>query len=125
MRLLLDTHVALWVLRDAEELSAAARRLIVDADAVFVSSVSLWEVVIKSALGKLNVDADRLQTQWLAAGIRALPLTWAHTLALRALPLLHRDPFDRMLIAQASSEPLHLLTRDTTLSRYSPLVVPI
>lgn len=125
MRVLLDTHVALWILRDAPELSASARRSLTEAEAVYVSSVSLWEVVIKAALGKLDVDLDRLQAQWLAAGIRALPLSWAHTLALRALPPLHRDPFDRMLIAQAVSEPLHLLTHDAALASYTPLVITI
>lgn len=125
MRVLLDTHVALWMLRDAPELSASARRSITDAEAVFVSSVSLWEVVIKAALGKLDADPDRLQAHWLAAGVQALPLTWAHALALRALPPLHRDPFDRMLIAQAMSEPLHLLTHDAALASYTPLVIAV
>jgi PIN domain nuclease of toxin-antitoxin system len=119
VRLLLDTHIALWLVRDARELTAAARRLIDDAEAVHVSSVSIWEAVIKAALGKLPLDPARLEAQLRADGVEPLTVTWAHARAVHALPMLHRDPFDRMLIAQALSEPLHLLTHDTTLAAYS------
>ena len=122
MKLLLDTHIVLWVLRDAAELSAAARSMIRNADVVFVSSVSWWEASIKVAAGKLAVDPARLQGHALAAGFEPLPITWTHALALHGLPPLHRDPFDRMLVAQAISEPLHLLTHDTALAAYSDLV---
>ena len=123
MKLLLDTHIALWLVRDAPELSAEARRLISRADSVFVSSVSMWEATIKVALGKLPLDPARLESQLLAAGVQPLPLTWAHARALHGLPMLHRDPFDRMLVVQAMTEPLHLLTHDATLRPYSKLVV--
>ena len=123
MKLLLDTHIALWLVRDAPELSAEARRLISRADSVFVSSVSMWEATIKVALGKLPLDPARLESQLLAAGVQPLPLTWAHACALHGLPMLHRDPFDRMLVVQAMTEPLHLLTHDATLLPYSKLVV--
>jgi PIN domain nuclease of toxin-antitoxin system len=122
MRLLLDTHIMLWAMRDADELGLKARELIAQADVVFVSAASLWEVSIKSALGKLSVDPARLQQQLLLAGFEALPITWAHAAAVHLLPPHHRDPFDRLLIAQAMTEPLHLLTRDAALQAYTPLV---
>lgn len=125
MRLLLDTHVALWLMRDAAELGARARRAIQGADEVFVSSVSIWEVTIKAGLGKLPVDPARFESQLLLAGIQPLPVTWAHAVKLHDLPMLHRDPFDRMLVAQAMSEPLHFLTHDVALKPYSDLVIAI
>jgi PIN domain nuclease of toxin-antitoxin system len=123
VRLLLDTHIALWLVRDAPELSAEARRLINNADAVFVSSVSVWEATIKVAIGKLPLDPARLESQLLAAGVQPLPLSWAHARALHGLPMLHRDPFDRMLVVQAMTEPLLLLTHDAALAPYSDLVI--
>ena len=123
MRLLLDTHVALWLVRDAPELSPRMRRLIDEAERVLLSAVSMWEVQIKVALGKLALDPQRLESQLLATGLQPLPLTWAHTRALQRLPGLHRDPFDRMLVAQALTEPLHLLTHDAQLAAYSELVI--
>ena len=123
MRLLLDTHIAIWLARDADELKPAARRLIQDADAVFVSSASIWEVTIKVALGKLPVDPQRFADQLQLAGIEPLPVTWAHAIAVHKLPMLHKDPFDRLLIAQAMSEPMHLLSQDAALTAYSSLVI--
>lgn len=125
MRLLLDTHIVLWVLRDAAELSVAARSMIRNAEAVFVSSVSWWEASIKAAAGKLPVEPARLQSQAMAVGFEPLPVTWTHALAIHGLPPLHRDPFDRMLIAQAISEPLHLLTHDAALAAYTDLVTVV
>jgi PIN domain nuclease of toxin-antitoxin system len=125
VKLLLDTHIVLWVLRDARELKAGARSMIGHAEAVFVSAASWWEVSIKAAAGKLPVEPERLQAQALAAGFEPLAVTWTHALAVRGLPPLHRDPFDRMLIAQAISEPLHLLTHDAALAAYSDLVTVV
>ena len=125
MRLLLDTHIALWLVRDAPELTAAARRLISSADDVFVSSASIWEASIKVALGKLPLDPARLESQLLAAGIQPLPVSWAHARASATLPPHHRDPFDRMLVAQALCEPLHLLTHDAALAVYSDLIITV
>jgi PIN domain nuclease of toxin-antitoxin system len=125
VRLLLDTHIVLWVLRDARELKAGARSMIGHAEAVFVSAASWWEVSIKAAAGKLPVEPERLQARALAAGFEPLPVTWTHALAVHGLPPLHRDPFDRMLIAQAISEPLHLLTHDAALAAYSDLVTVV
>ncbi len=125
MRLLLDTHILLWALDDADQLSTTARAMIARADDVYVSSISLWEVAIKSSLGKLKVAPVRLEAAALAAGFRPLAVTWVHALAVHGLPLLHRDPFDRMLVAQAVSEPLHLLTSDAALAAYGPQVAVV
>ncbi len=123
MRLLLDTHMALWLVRDADELGASARRLIADADTVHFSSASLWEATIKVGLGKLPLDPRRLAEQLERAGVLPLAVAWQHALAVHQLPPLHKDPFDRLLIAQAVVEPMHLLTHDRTLAGYSPLVL--
>jgi PIN domain nuclease of toxin-antitoxin system len=125
MRLLLDTHVVLWAMENSRALSAAAREHLRKAEAVFVSAASLWEIAIKAALGKLEVDSERLERSLVESGFQQLPVTWSHTVQLRTLPPLHRDPFDRMLIAQAISEPLRLLTHDAALARYSDLVTPV
>ena len=125
MRLLLDTHIAIWLTRDATELTPAARKCISNADAVFVSSASIWEATLKVALGKLPLQPQRFADQLQAAGIEPLPVTWAHALAVHALPSLHRDPIDRLLVAQAMSEPMHLLTHDAALAAYTDLVIVV
>jgi PIN domain nuclease of toxin-antitoxin system len=122
LRLLLDTHILLWVMLGAPQLPRLAQQQIDAADAVFVSSVSLWEASIKVALGKLKIDMDRLEDLLRQSAFTPLPVSWAHARALRQLPLLHADPFDRMLVAQASHEPLILLTHDAALAAYGPLV---
>lgn len=94
-----------------------------NADEVHVSSVSLWEAAIKSALGKLPLAPTALEAAARQAGFLPLPVTWTHALAVHGLPKLHGDPFDRMLVAQAISEPMHLLTHDARLAAYSPLVI--
>ena len=125
MKLLLDTHILLWVMQDAPQLGRAARRLLDDAEAIHVSTVSLWEIAIKSALGKLQVDQGALDARLDKIGFAQLAITWAHAQALRRLPPLHSDPFDRMLVAQAQCEPLHLMTRDAALKAYSDLVIVV
>lgn len=123
MRLLLDTHVLLWVMTDNPSLSPTARETISKATVVYASAVSIWEVSIKAALGKLKLDQDRFMKALLATGFEPLPVTWEHADAVHRLPAIHRDPFDRMLIAQAVSEPLHLMTANKLLVRYSELVL--
>ncbi|HNF67343.1 type II toxin-antitoxin system VapC family toxin [Plasticicumulans sp.] len=123
MKVLLDTHIVLWSLAVPERLSTAARNTIESAEEIYVSSVSIWEISIKSGLGKLDVDVDELLGWLVSLKIVSLPVTWSHARALRELPLHHRDPFDRMLIAQAVTEPLHLLTADVQLKPYSSLVL--
>jgi PIN domain nuclease of toxin-antitoxin system len=122
MRILLDTHVYLWWLLDDQRLSEHTRSLIASASDAFVSSASIWEATIKVGLGKLDVDLDALVSEIDNSGFRELPVTARHAVGVRTLPDLHRDPFDRILIAQAISEPLRLLTADSVLAGYSELV---
>lgn len=125
MRLLLDTHVFLWVVADDPKLDKAARKLIVDADEVFVSSASIWEASIKAGLGKLDVDVNLLVDEIGNGGFSELPVRAVHAALVRDLPDIHRDPFDRLLVAQALSEPLRLVTADGHLSKYTDLVIEI
>ena len=125
MKLLLDTHVLLWAMQDSKRLSTAARKRIRSAEAIYASAVSLWEIAIKASLGKLSVDSDVLEEQLSLSGMQALPISWQHTVQVRKLPMHHRDPFDRMLVAQAMSEPLRLLTHDEGLRVYSDLVMVV
>ncbi len=118
MRLLLDSHAALWALRDVPRLSEAARTEIVDPDNdVFVSAASLWEIGIKRNLGKLKAPDD-LPIRLAARGFVELPVTGRHAWIAGALPLHHNDPFDRLLVAQAQNEHLVLLTADRRLAAY-------
>lgn len=117
MRLLLDTHVVLWQLSGEGELSAPARAAIFAADDVLFSVVSFAEIGIKSAVGKLKVPDD-LQTRVEDAGVRTLGLSPAHGLAVSHLPAHHRDPFDRLIIAQATTEDLTVVTADARFRAY-------
>ena len=123
MRLLLDTHVLLWVMTNDTALTSTAKETISKATVVYASAVSIWEVSIKAALGKLKIDQDRFMKALPATGFEPLPVTWEHAGTVRRLPAIHRDPFDRMLIAQAVSEPLNLMTTDKVLIQYSELVL--
>ena len=125
MRLLLDTHVIIWLMEDDSRLNAEARKLIASAQDVFASSASIWEIAIKARLGKLRIDVERLILRLAQAGIGELHVTNGHAVATGRLPLLHRDPFDRLLVAQAISEPMRLLTSDAQLAAYSELVTVI
>jgi PIN domain nuclease of toxin-antitoxin system len=119
--LLLDTHLVLWAALAPERLSPTARRLIeARTESVAFSDATLWEVAIKSSLGKPNfrVDAATLRKGLVTAGFDELPIRAEHVLAVAGLPLLHRDPFDRLLVAQAAVEGLTLLTADAALRRY-------
>ena len=117
MSLLLDTHVALWGLTaDATLGDDVLDRLRHDPD-VFLSPVTLWEITIKQTAGKLNGPSD-LAERVREMGFRELPVTYAHAIAAGRLPVHHRDPFDRMLVAQAKVEGLTLATRDRDIQRY-------
>ena len=122
MRLLLDTHIFLWLATDDREASKTLRAQVESASEVYVSAASVWEVAIKSALDKLDGDPENFHRAIDAFGFRELAITGMHTLAVARLPPIHRDPFDRLLIAQAMTEPLLLLTADETLAAYSDLV---
>lgn len=117
MNLLLDTHVLLWWLADAE-LDDDARAAIADPDhLVVVSAASIWEIAIKRQLGTLDAPDDAPDAV-ATSGFDALDITLAHAQAAGALPMHHRDPFDRMLVAQARLEGLVVVTRDPVLADY-------
>ncbi len=116
-RLLLDTHCFLWWKTDDVRLTEAARQAIVDADLVFVSAASAWEVAIKARLGRIKLDAD-FASGVAESGFERLLIRFEHAEVTRALPDHHRDPFDRMLIAQARVEGLTLVTQNRQLEPY-------
>ena len=117
-RCLLDTHVLLWWLSDDLQLGERARQMIRDPrNQIFVSAASTWEISIKSALGKLDVPAD-IDSVVEDEGFSKLPISLYHGQLAGQLPSIHRDPFDRMLIAQAQSEGLILMTADATIPQY-------
>jgi len=123
VKLLLDTHLLLWWLSNSPLLPARARRSIADpGNTIFVSAVSLWEVWLKSSVGKLRVPSGFAQ-KLAAEPFEDLPLRAEHTPAVAMLEWHHRDPFDRMLIAQATSENLILLTADSALGAYGEMVL--
>lgn len=117
-RLLLDTHVFLWWLADAPDLAEAARRAIGDErNAVYVSAATGWEIAIKRAAGKLRAP-ENLDALVEEGGFTHLPITFFHGEQAGALPMHHRDPFDRMLVAQAQAEGLVIVTRDKHIPMY-------
>lgn len=122
MRLLLDTHVFLWFLADSPKLTKKARARIRRADDVFISAASIWEATIKAGLGKLDADPADLVAGIEASGFVELPVRARHAARVAQLAREHRDPFDRLLLAQAIDEPLRFLTADDTLAGYSELV---
>jgi PIN domain nuclease of toxin-antitoxin system len=121
VRFLLDTHVLIWALEGSKKLPAKARDLLLDAaHEHYVSTASVWELVIKVAQRKLVLgrDLDELESGLETAGFKLLPVHIRHAVAVGSLPHHHRDPFDRLLIAQCHVETLRLLTADTQLSSY-------
>ena len=125
MRLLLDTHIALWAVTASPLLPRQAEMAILAADEVFVSVASLWEVAIKHALGRgdMPVSSSQAMRAFIDAGYRLLDIKPAHAVRVETLPPLHRNPFDRLLVAQALEEPLTLVTADLVLGGYSPAIV--
>ena len=123
MRLLLDSHSALWWDRDLSKLSARQRTAIGDrANDVFVSAASAWELSIKRATGKL-VLRDSVEDLAARLGFIELPITMKHGEAPAALPMHHKDPFDRMLVAQATAEGMVLVTADSKLAQYGVVIL--
>ena len=122
MRLLLDTHIFLWYLAASRKLHKSIFNRIEIADIVFISAASIWEASIKIKQGKLLASTDDLIAGIISSGFIELPISATHGALAANLPEHHRDPFDRMLIAQAMAEPLKLLTADVLLRQYSELV---
>jgi PIN domain nuclease of toxin-antitoxin system len=124
VNLLLDTHVLLWWLADDSRLSPDTRKAISDPEnIVLVSAVTIWEIVIKKGLGKLAIP-DEWYDAIADEPFQRLPITWEHSRKVADLPELHRDPFDRLLVAQAIVENLVLVTGDEKVLRYDISVVP-
>ena len=126
MTLLVDTHAFLWFMTGDGRLSAAARRAMEDASAGWcLSAASVWEMAIKSSLGRLTLPAAA--TEYIAgkvqAGLVVLPVEWSHAAAVETLPLHHGDPFDRLIIAQAQTEGLSLVTRDAVFRDYGVRII--
>lgn len=117
MRCLLDSHVLVWWLMGHGELGAAAGAAVERASEVYVSAVTPWELTIKRSIGRLSFD-DGIFDALEAQGLRTLDVTMAHGVAAGSLPFHHRDPFDRMLVAQARLERLTLVTADRSLNAY-------
>jgi len=117
VKLLLDTHVFLCWSTNSRRLGSSSRRLISEADAVYVSAASAWEAAIKLALGRLRLQ-DPFASLVEGSGFQELPITFSHAEQLLALPRHHADPFDRMLVAQAQVESLTLVTHDDQLTPY-------
>jgi PIN domain nuclease of toxin-antitoxin system len=126
MRLLLDTHIALWAITDSPALSSEVRRLLLaPKNEVYISAASIWEISIKHGLnrGNMPVSGSEAAAFFAQAGYLALDINADHAAFVEKLPAHHADPFDRMLVAQALYEPLHLLTHDKMIAAYSNTVI--
>ena len=124
MRLLFDTQLVIWWEMGSSRLPLELRTLADEAEVVFVSQVSLWEIAVKLSIGKLRLNIERFAGNVEKHGFEWLIIKNAHLLAVAALPIVddHRDPFDRLLVAQSYSEPLLFLTADKRLARYGETV---
>ncbi len=123
MRLLLDTHTAVWLLgKDARVSECALDHFADETNDVMLSAAVVWEVAVKRSLGKLDAPTDMVD-QLAGVGVRPLPITLEHAAAVEALPPHHRDPFDRILVAQALGEGAAIVSRDEQLRRYDVTVI--
>ncbi len=128
MNLLLDTHVALWAITDSPRLNDTARALIqAPKNTIWVSAASLWEIAIKHSLnrGNMPISGEQALAYFQSSGYRLLAIEPEHTIAIEQLPLHHHDPFDRLLVAQALTEPMRLLTHDALVASYSDTIIKI
>ena len=128
MELLLDTHVVLWAAGQPEKLSESARTLLTTpGNVLFFSAASILEIVIKRSLGRADfkVDPRRLRKMLVMHGYTELPVTAEHAFTVETLPLLHKDPFDRLLLAQARTEGMLLVTVDASISQYQESVLAV
>lgn len=125
MRILIDTQIFIWSVLDSDLLCSKARRIMLDADKIYVSAASIWEIAIKTTIGKMQGDPHAFEIAIRESGFQELDITTRHAAYVHNLPLLHRDPFDRLLIAQAISEPMRFLTADSILEKYSEMVMTV
>ena len=128
MKLLLDTQLLLWAAGDPAHLSAVARALIeAPENELYFSAANLWEITIKSSIGRsdFHVDARILRRGLLDNGYGEIPITSEHAVTIDLLPPIHKDPFDRILVAQAMVEGITLLTTDTSLAQYPGPIRPV
>lgn len=123
MRLLVDTHLLLGWLADRPIPERAAELIRDPANRLFASSASLWEVALKASLGKIEVKLGALVQGLAKEGFEPLAVSWEHAVRIAALPMHHRDPFDRLLVAQSLAESMPLLTSDRALAAYGPMVM--
>jgi PIN domain nuclease of toxin-antitoxin system len=124
MNLLLDTHAFLWAIDNSPQLSESARTAIIDGNNfVFVSAATAWEIAVKKAIGKLTIPQGSYLDELRVHRFTPLDITTEHALAVEMLPHYHRDPFDRLLIAQAQMERLTLITRDARIKQYAVPVI--
>ena len=126
MRLLLDTHAFLWFLNGDPRLSKRARHAMEDeASELFLSTASVWEMAIKAGLERLTLPSsvEEYVAEKIAEGFRILPIEWTHAAAVQQLPAHHRDPFDRLLIAQSKEEDMSLVTGDSVFKAYNIRVI--
>lgn len=123
MNVLLDTHIVLWWLADDEKLNSTYREVISSPDNLcYVSAVTIWEISIKAGLGKLRIP-ENFTGELKKEGFQPLPITWSHCHRVYHLPHHHRDPFDRLLVAQAEEEDLILLSVDEVMRKYGVKVL--
>lgn len=122
MRLLLDTNVLLWTLAGSPKIQPVSQLILAPESEVFVSTASLWEIAIKTRIGKLTADLTEIRQAVAASGLLELSIRGEHVETIATLPMHHKDPFDRMIVAQAITEPMRLLSGDRQLAVYSELV---
>lgn len=122
MRLLLDTNVLLWTLAGSPKIQPVSQLILAPESEVFVSTASLWEIAIKTRIGKLTADLTEIRQAVAASGFIELSIRGEHVETIATLPMHHKDPFDRMIVAQAITEPLRLLSGDRQLAVYTELV---
>lgn len=122
MRLLLDTNVLLWTLAGSPKIQPVSQLILAPESEVFVSTASLWEIAIKTRIGKLTADLTEIRQAVAASGLLELSIRGEHVETIATLPMHHKDPFDRMIVAQAITEPLRLLSGDRQLAVYTELV---
>ncbi|GAA4331603.1 type II toxin-antitoxin system VapC family toxin [Pigmentiphaga soli] len=128
MNLLLDTHIALWAITDSPRLPAIARDLIMaPSAAIWISAATLWEISIKHSLGRgdMPVSGRQAMRYFRDSGYRLLAIGAEHAIAVEELPAYHQDPFDRILVAQALTESMRLVTHDVQVARYSDAILKV